>query len=269
MHVKAANIGGTAVLGENKRFLKIKEKIESHIKNEENERYEMIKSKDIATITALEVNKKEHKLLRYTNDAVKRTIDIAGGIFGLLILIPVTIIVAIVNLINKENGPIFYSQKRIGKDGKIFRMYKYRTMVVDADKKLKDILEKNPEMRKEWEENRKLKNDPRITKIGNFLRKTSIDEIPQFVNVLTGDLSLVGPRAVVADEIDKFGMYQIDVLSVKPGITGYWAANGRSETSYDERVFMETKYARNWTVWMDIKILFKTVISVIKKEGAM
>ncbi len=257
--MKTASIVGTAVLDENKHLTRFP------IKRDLGK----IEIKEVENVKALDLGKKEHKMLRYTNEAVKRTVDICGGLVGLSILVPTTIIVAILNFINKENGPIFYAQRRIGKDGKIFKMYKFRTMVVDADKKLKNILESNPELKKEWEENRKLKNDPRITKIGNFLRKTSIDEIPQFVNVLIGNLSLVGPRAVVIDEIEKFGDYQKDVLSVKPGITGYWAANGRSETSYDERVFMETKYSRNSSVWMDIKILFKTVVSVIKGEGAV
>ena len=262
MHMKSTTLAGTAIMEKSKKITDLT--IHRKAKN-----VEKIEIKEAENVTALDINRKEHKLLKYTNDAVKRTIDITGGIVGMLFLIPVTIIIAFLNFVNKENGPIFYAQKRIGKDGKIFKMYKFRTMVVDADKKLKTILENNPELRAEWEENRKLKNDPRITKIGNFLRKTSIDEIPQFFNVLIGNLSLVGPRAVVYDEIEKFGDYQKDVLSVKPGITGYWAANGRSDTSYDERVFMETKYARNCSVWMDIKIIFKTVISVIKGEGAV
>lgn len=262
MHMRSATLTGTAVLEKTNKITDLT--VGRKLKN-----IERIEIKEQENVTALDINRKENKLLKYTNEAVKRTIDITGGLVGMIFLIPVTIIVAILNFVNKENGPIFYAQKRIGKDGKIFKMYKFRTMVVDADKKLNDILESNPELRKEWEENRKLKNDPRITRIGNFLRKTSIDEIPQFVNVLIGNLSLVGPRAVVYDEIEKFGDYQKDVLSVKPGITGYWAANGRSDTSYDERVFMETKYARNCSVWMDIKIIFKTVISVIKGEGAV
>ena len=148
-------------------------------------------------------------------------------------------------------------------------MYKFRTMVVDADKKLAELLKKDEEMRKEWQENRKLKHDPRITKIGEFLRKTSIDEFPQFLNVLKGDMSLVGPRAVVKGEIEKFGIYKKDILSVKPGITGYWAANGRSNTTYEDRVLMEYKYIDKCSILMDIKILLKTVVSVVKKEGAV
>lgn len=220
-------------------------------------------------VKAIRINKKENKLLNKINLFVKRLIDIIGAIVGLIILIPITIIIAILNFINKENGPLFYSHLRIGKNGKYFKMYKFRTMVVDADKKLAKLLEQDEILKKEWQENRKLKNDPRITKIGEFLRKTSLDEFPQFLNVLKGDMSLVGPRAVVKGEIEKFGMYKRDILSVKPGITGYWAANGRSDTSYQERVHMEYKYVDNFSIWMDIKILLKTVISVVKKEGAV
>ena len=262
MNAKTAEMASTVVLnGANNLVGFQSEELEQET--------EIIHNNEIADVKMLDTYKKENKILVHLNKATKRAIDIIGSLVGMLLLIPITIIVAILNIVNNENGPIFYAQKRIGKDGKILKMYKFRTMIVGADEKLKELLASNEEMRKEWEENRKLKNDPRITKIGNFLRKTSIDEVPQFINVFLGQMSLVGPRAVVGDEIEKFGIYKKDVLSVKPGITGYWAANGRSDTTYDERVFMETKYARNCTVLMDIKILIKTVLSVLKKEGAM
>ncbi len=200
---------------------------------------------------------------------LKRMIDIVGALVGIAILIPLTLVVAVVNFVSGDKGPIFYSHERIGRYGKHFKMYKFRSMVVDADAKLEELLANDEEARKEWEENRKLKNDPRITKIGHILRKTSLDEFPQFVNVLKGEMSLVGPRAVIDDEIELFGENKTIVLSVKPGVTGYWAANGRSDTSYDERVEMESYYAKNISIPLDIKILFKTVESVIKKEGAM
>ena len=229
----------------------------------------MYNVKENIEVTAIRINKKENKLHKNINLVIKRIVDIIGSIIGILILIPLTIIIGIVNLIYKENGPLFYSHKRIGKNGKYFKMYKFRTMVVNADERLHELLEKDENVRKEWQANRKLKNDPRITKIGKILRKTSIDEFPQFFNVLKGEMSLVGPRAVVDGEIEKFGIYKKDILSVKPGITGYWAANGRSDTTYEDRVHMEYKYVDNFSVWMDIKILFKTVISVIKNEGAV
>lgn len=167
-------------------------------------------------IKAIRVYKKQSKTLIKINLLLKRIIDIIGSLFGLMILIPLTVIVGIMNVVNGDNGPIFYSHKRIGKNGKYFKMYKFRTMVVDADKKLAELLANDENIRKEWEENRKLRNDPRITKIGKILRKTSLDEFPQFINVLKGDMSLVGPRAVVDDEIEKFGIYKKDILSVKP-----------------------------------------------------
>lgn len=233
----------------------------------EEEKYEIA---DISSeVEKIGVHKNENKILTYLNLFIKRIADIIGSVVGIIFLVPITIIVAILNVLHKDYGPIFYSHKRIGKNGKYFKMYKFRTMVVDADKKLAELLENDEEARKEWDMNRKLKNDPRITKIGKILRKTSIDEFPQFINVLKGDMSLVGPRAVIDGEIEKFGIYKKDILSVKPGITGYWAANGRSSTSYDERVFMEYKYVENFSIFMDVKILIKTVVSVLKKEGAV
>ena len=199
----------------------------------------------------------------------KRIIDIIGSIVGIILLVPLTLIVGFMNMIFDQNGPLCYTQERIGKNGKKFKMIKFRSMVVDADEKLNRILEENEELKKEFLENRKLKDDPRITRIGRFLRKTSLDEFPQFINVLKGEMSLVGPRAVVDDEIELFGEYKDKFLSVKPGITGYWAANGRSNTTYDERVQMEVYYADNMSLWLDIKILFKTVFSVLKSEGAV
>lgn len=199
---------------------------------------------------------------------VKRAIDICGGLIGIIILIPMTFIIYIANLLNKDNGPIFYFQERIGKDGKKFKICKFRTMYVDAEIKLNKILEEDEKLRKEWDEHRKLKNDPRVTKIGKVLRKTSIDEFPNFINVLIGTMSLVGPRAVVPDELEKFGEYKNKVLTVKPGVTGYWAANGRSNTTYEERVKMEVKYVEDFSIWLDIKLIIKTIFKVIIKEGA-
>ena len=268
MEVKLAQISGVVVEDLNTTFGYVKkdetrDEIEQIKENIDNNIDENVEIKSLSTI------KNKSIILDYIERFFKRTIDIIGGLFGVLLLIPLTIFVAILNFINKDKGPIFYCQDRIGKNGKHFKMFKYRTMVTNADEKLNKLLEEDEEARQEWYENRKLKNDPRITKIGKILRKTSLDEFPQFINVLLGEMSIVGPRAVVDDEIEKFGIYKKDVLSVKPGITGYWAANGRSNTSYQERVFMEHKYIREFSVWMDIKILFKTVESVIKKEGAV
>lgn len=215
----------------------------------------------------------EETVTQYLNTKItlfiKRIIDIISSIVGIIILVPLTLIVGLINFIFGENGSLFYSQERIGKDGKKFKMYKFRSMVVNADEKLKKILDEDEGLKKEFLENRKLKNDPRITKIGNFLRKTSLDEFPQFINVLKGEMSLVGPRAVVDEEIELFGNQKEKFLSVKPGITGYWAANGRSNTTYDERVEMEVYYTEHMSLLLDIKIIFKTFFSVLKREGAV
>ena len=201
---------------------------------------------------------------------IKRIIDIIGSLFGMIILVPVTIVIGIIRLIIKEErGPIFYSQKRIGKNGKYFKLYKYRSMIKDADEVLKKYLEENEEARKEFEEFQKLQNDPRITKLGNFLRKTSLDELPQMLNILKGDISFIGPRPIVDGEIDKYGENRGKFLSVKPGLTGYWQVNGRSNTSYEDRMNMELYYVDNCSLWLDIKIFFKTFITVLKKEGAV
>lgn len=201
---------------------------------------------------------------------IKRLFDIFVGLIGTLLLIPITIGIYIAKKILKEdNGPIFYDQLRIGKNGKHFKLYKYRSMIVGADEILKEYLKNNEEARIEFEENQKLKNDPRITKLGKILRKTSLDEFPQFINILKGDMSLVGPRPIVDREVKLFGDKMKTVHSVRPGLTGYWAANGRSDTTYDQRVEMEAYYAENFSLLLDIKIIFKTIKSVLKKEGAV
>ena len=201
---------------------------------------------------------------------VKRLIDILGGLVGCVLLVPITVAIYIAKKVLKEDeGPMFYEHLRYGKDGKKFRIYKFRSMCIDADKRLKEYLEQNEEARIEFEENHKLKDDPRITKLGKFIRKTSIDELPQFINVLKGDMSLIGPRPIVDGEIEKYGENKEKFLSVKPGLTGYWAANGRSDITYEERMKMELYYVDNISFKLDIQIFFKTIISVVKKEGAV
>lgn len=219
-------------------------------------------------ILSLEKYKKTYKSIKYINLILKRIIDILGAIVGIILLVPLTIGVVIANFISGDFGPIFYSHTRIGKGGKHFKMYKFRSMCIDSDKKLRELLENNENARREWKENQKLENDPRITKVGKFLRKTSLDEFPQFINVLKGEMSLVGPRAIIDEEVEKFGLLFNKAFSVKPGITGNWAANGRSDTTYDERVILEAQYIDNFSVIEDVKILFKTVESVISMKGA-
>ena len=155
-------------------------------------------------------------------------------------------------------GPIFYKQKRIGKDGKTFEMYKYRTMVVDADEKLKQYLEENEEAREEYSKYKKLKHDPRVTKIGNFLRKTSLDEFPQLLNILKGEMTLVGPRPYLPREKEDMGEFYKEIIKCKPGITGWWQINGRSNTTFEERLEKDEYYVKNRNILLDIKIVGKT-----------
>ena len=214
--------------------------------------------------------KKENKVEKAIYIGIKRTIDVIGSLVGMVLLVPATIAIYIARKVLKEDdGPIFYTQLRIGKNGKQFKLYKFRSMCMNADEKLKEYLESNEKARKEFEENQKLQHDPRITKLGHFLRKTSLDELPQMLNILKGEMSFVGPRPVVEKEIEKYGENKEKLLSVKPGLTGYWQVNGRSNTTYEERMNMELYYAENCSLWLDIKIFFKTFITVFKKEGAI
>ena len=200
---------------------------------------------------------------------VKRAIDVVGGFCGVLLLIPITIAIWIANKVSKDEGPIFYTQERIGENGKIFKMYKYRSMVVGADEKLKKYLKENEEARKEYKKYKKLKNDPRVTKMGKFIRKTSLDEFPQFINVLKGDMSLVGPRPYLPREKEDINGFFNYITSCKPGITGLWQISGRSHTTFTDRLTLDMSYYYNHSLKTDIKILYKTVKNVIKKEGAI
>ena len=200
---------------------------------------------------------------------VKRLIDILGGLVGCVLLVPITVAVYIARKVLKEDdGPMFYEQLRIGKNGKEFRFYKFRSMVMNADEKLEEYLEQNEEAREEYKKYKKLKHDPRITKIGEFLRKTSIDEFPQFINVLKGDMSLVGPRPYLHREIKDMGDNYDTIISVKPGLTGYWQINGRSEKDFKERTDMDVAYVHDRCLWFDIKLIIKTALKIFEKEGA-
>ena len=197
---------------------------------------------------------------------VKRFLDILFSLIVLIICSPIFLVVAILIKIDSK-GPVFYKHKRIGKNGKTIYLYKFRSMHKDADKKLKELL-KDPKIKKEWEANFKLDNDPRITRIGKILRKTSIDELPQLINILIGDMSVVGPRPIVDGEIDKYGKNKDKFLSVTPGLTGWWACNGRSCKSYSDRMELELYYVDHVSLLLDTKILLKTVVAVIKGHGA-
>ncbi len=213
------------------------------------------------------INKKTLK--QQIEKIIKRIVDIVGGLVGTTALIPLTIIIYIANIIAKDKGPVFYSQQRIGKDGKIFKMYKYRSMIVGADEILERYLEENEDAKKEYKEYKKLKNDPRVTKIGNFIRKTSLDEFPQFINVLKGDMSLVGPRPYLPREKEDMGKYYTYIIESKPGITGFWQITGRSDITFEDRLKMDYNYNQNKSLKTDMKLLIKTVANVVKKEGAI
>lgn len=195
----------------------------------------------------------------------KKSMDLILSFIGLILLIPVFLILAILVKLDSK-GPVFYAHTRKGKNRSDIKIYKFRTMYSNSDEIFDSF---SDEQKEEYYKNFKLDNDPRVTKVGDFLRRTSLDEIPQLINVLKGDLSLVGPRPIVEKEICKYGQYADKLFSVIPGITGYWQSHGRSDTSYDERIEMDMYYIDNRSILLDIKIMFKTVISVIKKEGAV
>ena len=199
---------------------------------------------------------------------IKRVIDIVGGIVGCLFLLPLSVIIFIGNRLCGDKGPLFYSQDRIGKDGKIFKMYKFRSMVVGAEEKLKELLEKDEDARKEYNTYKKLKHDPRVTKIGNLIRKTSLDEFPQFINVLKGDLSIVGPRAYMVTEKKDMGDAYKTIIKCKPGVTGLWQVSGRSDVTFDDRLDMDLNYYEKYNLGMDLNILFKTFSAVLTRNGA-
>ena len=194
----------------------------------------------------------------------KRILDVIVASLGLVVLAPIFLILAVLVKIDSK-GPVFFAHTRIGKNGKKFKMYKFRTMYENAQEMIKEF---TPEQMAEWKENYKLKDDPRITKIGKILRKTSLDELPQIINIIKGDISIIGPRPVIGEELEKYGENKNKFLSERPGLTGYWAANGRSDTTYEERMEMELYYIDNISFKTDFKIFFKTIISVLKREGA-
>lgn len=199
---------------------------------------------------------------------LKRVVDIIGGLVGLIILIPLTIIIKLATMATGDFNPVLFTQKRIGKNGKEFNFYKYRSMVPNADQILFEMLEKDPEMAKEYKENKKLKDDPRITKIGRILRRTSLDELPQLINVLKGDMSLVGNRPYLPREKEDMGSFYHDIVKTKPGLTGYWQVSDRKDVSFLHRLKLEQYYSNNRSLGLDIKILFKTLKAVICGHGA-
>ena len=208
-----------------------------------------------------------NNLSRPYNRVIKRIFDLTLTIVGGLMISPVLLAIALAVAIDNR-GRVIFAHRRVGAAGKKFPCYKFQTMIPDAEAKLKEYLAENPEARREWEETFKLTHDPRVTKLGNFLRRTSLDELPQLWNVIRGEMSLVGPRPIVQAEVVRYGKNIREYYMVLPGITGMWQVSGRSDTTYPERVAMDTWYVRNWSVWIDLMYLFKTVKAVFKGKGA-
>ena len=258
MNTKVAEAVGTTIE-------ELQDVIEYDDTQNQEAKYEVKENNDIKYLVA---DKRPNVVLRTINLFFKRIIDIIGAIVGIIFLIPITIGVYIANKKVKDDGPIFFVQERIGRDGKIFKMYKYRSMVVGADEKLEKYLAENPAANAEYRIFKKLKDDPRITKVGDFLRKTSLDEFPQFINVLKGDMSLVGPRPYLPREKDDMGYYFNDIVKCKPGITGFWQVNGRNDVTFDDRLGMDITYFQKTNLLLDIKLLIKTGLKVLRKEGA-
>lgn len=202
------------------------------------------------------------------NGPAKRAFDIISSFCGLLVLTPVLLTAALFVWLH-DRGPVFYGHRRVGRQGQYFKCWKFRTMVTNGDDVLAAHLEANPEARIEWEETQKLTNDPRVTPVGAFLRKTSIDELPQLWNVLKGEMSIIGPRPITRKELDRYGKDRRYYLLVRPGITGLWQVSGRSSTTYERRISLDRSYLENWSYAQDAMILAMTLPAVLKSEGAV
>lgn len=199
---------------------------------------------------------------------IKRVTDILISILGILVLIPLTLIVKILYMLSGDFHSILFNQERIGKNGKPFKMFKFRTMVPNADEELKRMLRKNKKIKEEYSKYKKLENDPRITKIGKLLRKFSLDEFPQFINIFIGNMSLVGPRPYLFREKKDMGKYFNIIKQAKPGLTGYWQVNGRNNTDFKDRLLLDAEYLKIRGLRLDLKIIFMTFYKVLSRDGA-
>lgn len=230
--------------------------------------YEMlttgVRVQDVGSMAMISVNR-----VRLTgfNVVMKTALDYIGATLGLIALSPLFLAIIVI-MKRTDPGPIIHRRRVVGVGGKEFDAFKFRTMVVNADAVLKDLLERDPAARAEYETHYKLKDDPRITRIGRFLRATSVDELPQLLNVLRGEMSLVGPRMITPEEVARYGQWGLNIHTVKPGITGLWQVSGRSDITYEERVRLDMHYIRNYSIWLDLQILFWTVPSVLMRKGA-
>lgn len=208
----------------------------------------------------------------YSNDqpiggVFKRLLDIVAGVSGIILLSPLLLMLSALVKFN-DGGSVFYGHRRIGFGGEVFRCWKFRTMVENGDTVLAEYFAQNPKARSEWEQEQKLENDPRITTIGHVLRKLSVDELPQLFNILVGDMSLVGPRPVVNDELKRYGRTLRCYLSSRPGLTGLWQVSGRSDVSYETRVAFDQRYVETWSLPADFVIIFKTIPAVLLQKGS-
>ncbi|MCA9917420.1 MAG: sugar transferase [Anaerolineales bacterium] len=210
----------------------------------------------------MELSNARSETTRY-NRAMKLVIDYALAIPGLLLIAPLFLILALMVKLDSP-GPVFHRRRVLGQNGRVFYAFKFRTMHVNGD----EILARYPKLRQELNKNYKLKCDPRVTRVGSFLRKFSLDELPQLLNVLARDMSLIGPRIIAPEELAKYGQAGSTLMTVMPGLTGLWQVSGRSNTTYDERVNLDMEYITEWSAWLDIKILLRTVPAVLKGDGA-
>ena len=208
------------------------------------------------------------KVKKYSYLITKRLFDIILSLFGILFLIPLSIIIKISYILNKDYSSIFYTQTRIGKNGKEFKLYKFRSMIPNADEVLKELMDTNTDIFNEYSKNKKLKDDPRVTKVGKFIRKTSLDEFPQFINVFKGDMSIVGNRPYLPREKKDMGNYYNDIVKTKCGIVSYWAIHGRSDVSFKRRLELEKYYSNHQSLKLDIEIFFRAFLVVLLKKGA-
>lgn len=208
----------------------------------------------------------QQNLAKWSSRLSKRLFDIFGALSIIIVLSPLLIYIS--RKVKKDGGPSIYGHERIGKGGKPFKCLKFRSMVINSKEVLEHLLNNDAAAKEEWDKTFKLKNDPRITKIGHFLRKTSLDELPQLFNVLKGEMSLVGPRPIITAELERYNDEVDYYLLSKPGMTGLWQVSGRSDVDYETRVYLDAWYVKNWSMWNDIAILFKTVGVVLKKDGA-
>jgi Undecaprenyl-phosphate galactose phosphotransferase WbaP len=222
-----------------------------------------VRTIDVHGTLVIETN---YHLLNKQETIIKRIFDMILSLLLLLVTWPIFIFLALLVRFDSK-GPILYTQKRLGQDGQEFDSYKFRTMFEDADEKLHDLLESDPEVKREYQEYHKLTNDPRVTRVGRFLRRYSLDEMPQFINVLKGDMNLIGPRSYLPRELPAMGAYAKIILKVKPGITGWWQVMGRNATSFKERLQLDEYYISNWSIWLDIYIMIKTLWVLIRGEG--